>query len=74
MVEGKKVSALFPKSWKKSWRSGILIPTKTRFCQECNDKKLWNKFFNQVNENKDFEANLILLKRKIPNEFGYMLP
>ena len=23
---------------------------------------------------KDFEANLNLLKRKAPNEFGYMLP
>ena len=34
-------------------------------CIRCN---------NQINENKDFEANLNLLKRKALNEFGYMLP
>ena len=38
-IEGKKVSALLPKSWKKSFDSGIIIPTKMRFCSECNDKK-----------------------------------
>ena len=39
MIEGKKVSALLPKSWKKSFDSGIIIPTKMRFCNECDDKK-----------------------------------
>ena len=39
MIEGKKVSASLPKSWKKSFRSGIIIPTKMRLCNECNDKK-----------------------------------
>ena len=29
---------------------------------------------NEVNENKEFEANLNLLKRQAPNEFGHMLP
>ena len=33
-----------------------------------------NKFKNQYNENKEFEANFNLLKGKAPNEFGYMLP
>ena len=37
MIEGEKVSALLPKSWKKSFDSGIIIPTKMRFCNECND-------------------------------------
>ena len=37
MIEGKKVSALLPKSWKNSFDSGIFIPTKIRFCNECND-------------------------------------
>ena len=29
---------------------------------------------NQVNENKEFEANLDLIKRDAPNEIGQMLP
>ena len=28
----------------------------------------------QINENKEFEANLNEIKRHPPNEFGYMLP
>ena len=47
---------------------------KKRLCTECNDEKLCNKCNNQINENKEFEANLNLLKQKTPNEFGYMLP
>ena len=74
MIEGKEVSALLPKSWKKSFDSGISIPTKMRFCNECDDKKVCNKCNNQVNENKEFEANLNELKRNHPNEFGHMLP
>ena len=39
MKEGKKVSAMLPKSWKKSFNSGVIITSKMRFCNECNDKK-----------------------------------
>ena len=74
MKEGGKISAMLPKSWKKSFDSGVIIPKRMRFCNECNDKKLCNKCNNQINENKKFEANLNLLKRKAPNEFGHMLP
>ena len=45
-----------------------------RFCNECNDNKMCIKCNNQINENKEFEANLNELKRQPPNEFGYMLP
>ena len=45
-----------------------------RFCNKCDDKKMCNLCNNQINENKEFEANLNLLKRKAPNEFGYKLP
>ena len=38
MKEGKKISAMLPRSWKKSFDSGIIIPTKMRFCNECKDK------------------------------------
>ena len=74
MIEGEKISAMLPRSWNKSFDSGIIIPTKMRFCIECDDNKMCVKCKNQVNEKKEFEANLNLLKRKAPNELGYMLP
>ena len=45
-----------------------------RFCNQCNDYKTCDKCNNQINENRDFEVNLNLLKRKTPNEFCYMFP
>ena len=45
-----------------------------RFCNECNGKILCTKYNNQINKNKEFEANLNLLKRDVRNEFGHMLP
>ena len=45
-----------------------------RFCNECNDKKMCSICYNQINENKECEANLNELKRHPPNEFGQMLP
>ena len=43
-------------------------------CNECKDGILCTTCNNQVNENKVFEANLNLLKRKAPTEIGHMLP
>ena len=44
-------------------------------CNECKDRILCTTCNNLIIENKEFEANLILLKRKTPDdEFGYMLP
>ena len=74
MKEGKKLSAMLPRSWKKTFDSGIIIPTKMRFCDGCNDKKMCDKCNSQINENKKFEANLNELKRHSPDEFGQMLP
>ena len=74
MIEGGKVSALIPKIWRKSFDTGIIIPTKMRFCNECKDKKVCNKCNNQINESKKFEAILKELKRHPLNEFGHMLP
>ena len=45
-----------------------------RFCNECNVEIVCDSFSNQINENKDFEANLKLLKRQRPNEQCFMLP
>ena len=74
MIEGKKISALLPRSWKKSFDSGIIIPARMRYCNECIDKKMCKKCNNRINENKEFEANLNELKRQPSNEYGYMLP
>ena len=73
-LEGKEISALLPKSWKKSFDSGMILPTKTRFRSECNDKKVCNKCIFQINEKIEFEADLNELKRHPPNEFGHVLP
>ena len=74
MLNGKKVTAMLRRSLKKSFNNGVIIPTKMRQCNECKDEILCVTFNNRINENKEFEANLNLLKRKAPNEFGYMLP
>ena len=37
-------------------------------------KKTCDKCNNQINENKEFGANLNELKRHAPNDFGHMLP
>ena len=68
------ISAVLSKSWKKSFNKGIVIPVKMRRCDKCRGKILRATCNNQINENKEFEANLILIKREAPSEFGYMLP
>ena len=40
----------------------------------CNDKRMCKKCKNQVDENKEFEAVLKLLKRQALNEIGYIHP
>ena len=65
---------MLPRSWKKSFDSGIIIPAKMRFCNECIDKKMCDKCNNKINENKKFETNLNELQRHAPNDFGHMFP
>ena len=45
-----------------------------RQCNAYKDGIICTTCNNQSNENKKFEANLVLLKREAPDEFGYMLP
>ena len=42
-------------------------------CNECKGENLCDDCNNQVNENKKFKANIILLRRDDPYQFGYML-
>ena len=74
MIEGKKITAILPRSWKKSFNSGVIIPEKMSCCNERNDRKVCNISNIQNNEIKVFEANLNEIKRHPPNEFGYMVP
>ena len=45
-----------------------------RLCKECKDGILCTTYNNKVKENEEFETNLNLLKRDVPNQFGHMLP
>ena len=65
---------MLPKSWKKSFNTGVVIPTKMKFRNECNGNIICNRCNNQVNENKEFEAKINLVKREAPDEFGHILP
>ena len=58
VLEGRKISAMSPKSWKKSFSNGIAIPAKMRRCDNSKGKILCATCINQINQNKDFEANL----------------
>ena len=73
MLEVKKYSATLLRSWKNSFNNGIVIPTKMRQCNECKDGILCTTCNNQISENKEFEANLILLKIHPPYKLGHMI-
>ena len=74
MLEGKKISAMLTKLWEKPFNHGIIMPTKMRRCNKSKGEILCDGCNNQVNENKEVEANLNLLKREAPYQFGHMLP
>ena len=64
MLEVKKISDMSPKSWEKLFYSGVIIPLKKRFCIKCTNKLTCNRCNSQVNINKEFEANIIHLKKQ----------
>ena len=71
MLEGKKITAMLPRSWKKNHLiMASLIPSKMRHCNECKNGILCTTNNNQVYENKEFEASLNELKKHPLNEFG----
>ena len=62
MLEGEKISAMLPRSWKKSFKNGIIIPVKMRRFNECIGELLCDDCNNQVNENTEFAANFFKAK------------
>ena len=74
IIEGKRISAILPRSWKKSFDNGIVLPVKKKRCSECTGRIISDECNNQVNENKKFGANLNSIKRDISNQYGHMLP
>ena len=73
MKEGKTVSGSFPLSWKKSFETGVVIPTRDMFCNKCGEN-ICEECESKTKQYKEYEANLNELKRQSPNEFGSMLP
>ena len=73
MVKGKKITSMLPRCWKKSFNNGVIIPIKMRQCNACKGGILCIMCNYQINENKEFQANLNLLKRETPNQFAHML-
>ena len=59
---------------KKSFINGIIIPTKIKSCNGCSDKVIFITCKNQPNENKEFEANINVIKSQALNQFSYLLP
>ena len=74
MLNGDKLQAKIPLSWKKSFSQGIVIPHKMRNCNKCSKDQLCDDCDELVNQNKEFSANLNELKREKPNDCGHMLP
>ena len=72
MLEDRRISAMIPRSWEKSFNNGIVILVKMKRCNQCKGKILCDEFKNQVIKNKNFEAILKILERDIRNQFGHM--
>ena len=65
---------MLPRSWEKLFKNGIVKPAIKRRCDKCRGEILRATCDDQINQNKEFEANLSLLKREVANEFGCVPP
>ena len=62
MLDCKKISAMLPISWKKSFNIGIVIPVEKRRCNERKGEILCDDCNNQINEKK-FRSELKFYKK-----------
>ena len=74
MVDGDRLIAKLPLSWKKSFSQGVKIPHKMTNCSDCIKDILCESCDNLVNQKNELSANLNEIKRERPNDFGHMLP
>ena len=75
MQQGKKLLEQFSSFVEKiSFETGVIIPSKTRDCENCIDSILCEECKLKTKQVKEFEANLNELKRRPPDKNGYMLP
>ena len=63
-----------PLSWKKPFSFDVVIPHKMKKRNKCTKDILCDGCDKLKNQNKEFSAMVIELKRQLPNEFGHMLP
>ena len=73
-LNGTKMIAKVPLSWKKGFDCGFINLHKLRCCNKTTNKTLCDKCDKLVNQTKEFSANLNELKRQPANSFGHMLP
>ena len=72
MLDGDKLTAKVPLSWKEGFSHGVIIPHKMRKCNKCTKDILCDDCDKLVNQKKEFSANLNQSKREPPNEYGHM--
>ena len=74
MLEGKKISAMLPRLWKKFLLMALLYQQKWDIVMNVKMEYYVEHVIIKSIENKEFKANLNLLKRHPANELGHMLP
>ena len=74
MLDGDKLTAKVPLSWKKGFSHGVIIPHKMRNCNKSTKDIFCDNCDKLVNQKKEFSANLNEVKREPPNIYGHMLP
>ena len=74
MLDGDKLTAKVPLSWKKGFSHGVIIPHKMRNFNECTKDLLCEGCHKLVNQKTEFSTNLNEWKREAQNKFGQMLP
>ena len=74
MLDGDKLTAKIPLSWKKGFSHFVIIPHKMRNCNKCTKDISCDDCDKLADQKKEFSANLNELKREPPNRFGHMLP
>ena len=72
MYEVKDVEGIFSLSWKNSFESGVIIPTRDRNSKNCVE--ICNESRSRILQREKFQHNLNELKRHPADENGIMKP